>query len=734
MACSVERRCEEAFEAEDFVQAAPLCEKAHAKNKKTRHLALAAESHFQLSNLDEVERLCTLLLETPRKPQALYLLGAAALERGQRDQAKSLLEEAYAEALQQHGTHAPKDQRAAGRAAYLLAWMSLYDNKLEDSAAWVQRGLHELKEQADLKTEVALLTVLHIIEMWRGNELAAETALSLTETLHRQKSKSHQEHRSLLLLRAFQSLRQERWALAEQQFLRLLSFSANKHCDDACQPAWYGLARAHMHQGQLDKAEAALNEHLRLLTTPVSADVLSFHAELATEQKNYSKVLEILPETQDKSLTETNRQWMAILRGNALAKLGRKFEAEVVLNKVVRQYEGMHRSLTAPGHRSSFLHARSWAFEWLFEEYIQEGKVFEALEVAERLMAPTFMELLSSKLKPHLSSAEEVHALLARTEKDPLESDSTASKLSFEKALELLSPDELLLFFSSEQWFFRLWFHEGKLKEVQKLSLKELKPRLEAFALSPSSPEEAEALGVLLWPQGLSKGARVQIVGQDMLRKLPWAALRVQGQWLAARHAMAWAPSLKVAALLRARARHAGEVLVVGNPTGDLPHAQAEALQVAQRLKAAPFLGVRARRSVFERLSGAQFLHLAAHTHIETEGANIGLADGKLYAHELLERGLAPQTVVLSSCASAKSWDGEGLMSLSGSFLAAGSRQVVASLRSMEDAVSAEFMQHFYAEGGLEEPAWALSKAQTKMAGHARVEQWSAFVLWGTVR
>jgi len=733
LACSVEKRCEKAFEAEDFVQAAPLCEKAHEKSKKAHHLALAAESYSQLLNAAEVERLGALLLKTPRKPQAFYLLGVVAGDNGQRDKAKGLFEEAYALAVQQSAqADAPEDQRAAGRAANWLAWMSLWENKLEDSAAWVQRGLQAVKTQADFKSEVLLLATRFIIETWLGNEVAAEAALSRAEVLHRQRDRANQENPYLLRLRAYHSLQQERWALAEQQFLRLLSLSKGKHCGNECLQAWLGLVHAHMRQKQLDKAEAALNEYLRLLPIPPRADLLWLRVELAAEQQNFLKVLEALDEAQDMHLTEHEQQWMATYRGNALAKLGRKAEAEAVLNEVIQRLEGMHRTLVAPDQRSSFLRTRSWAFAWLFEEHLQEGKVLEALEVAERLMAPTFMELLSAKVEPSLSRAEEVHALLQRIAQ-ALEPGSEAPKLSVEKALKLLSQDELLLFFATGNIFYRLWFHQGALAEVQGLPLKDIKPRLEAFALRPTV-QEAEALGALLWPSKLPQGVRVQLLGQDMVRRLPWAALRVRGEWLAAQNAVAWAPSLQVAALLHARERHEGEVVVVGNPTHDLPHAQAEALQVAQHLKTAPFLGARAQRSVFEKLSNARLLHLAAHTSVEAQGANVGLADGKLYAHEILERGLAPQMVVLSSCASARSHDGEGLMSLSGSFLAAGSRQVVASLRSVEDAVSAEFMQHFYAEGGLEDPAWALSKAQMKMADHIPLEAWSAFVLWGTAR
>jgi len=734
MACSVEKRCEKAFAKEDFLQAAPLCEKAHRQSDKMRPLALAAESHSQLSNLNEVERLCALLLKTPRKPQALYLLGVVATESGQRDKAKGLFEEAYALAVQQYAeANAPKDQRAASRAALQLAFMSRNENKLEDSEAWVQRGLHAVKVQDDFKTEVFLLAVRHSIEAWLGNEVAAETALSQAEALHRQRDKSNQEHRYLLVLRAVQNLDQARWALAEQQFLRLVNSSEGKHCDQDCLSAWLSLVRVYVRQRNLDKAEAALNEYLRLLSVPPTSNALLIRAELAAEQRNFSKMLEVLAEAQDMNLTEDERQWVLTFRGNALAGLGHTAEAKVVFNEAIEQLEEMHRTLAAPSQRSSFLRMRRWAFWRLFDEHIRQSKVLEALEVAERLMAPTFMELLSAKVEPSLSSAEEVHALLQRTEQAPAP-DNAVFRLNVEKALELLSQDELLLFFSTDKGFYRLWFHQGRFAEAHSWPLEEVKPRLEAFALRPALPE-AEALGALLWPSELPRGAHVQLVGPEMVRRLPWAALRVRGEWLAAQNAMAWAPSLKVAALLHARARQEkGAVVVLGNPTQDLPHAQAEALQVAKYLKVEPFLGVRAQRSVLESLSRARLLHLAAHTSVGAQGASIELADGKLYAHEILERGLGPQTVVLSSCASARSSDGEGLMSLSGSFLAAGSRQVVASLRSVEDAVSAEFMRHFYLEGGLEAPAWALAKAQMKMADHAPVEAWSAFVLWGTTR
>ncbi len=78
--------------------------------------------------------------------------------------------------------------------------------------------------------------------------------------------------------------------------------------------------------------------------------------------------------------------------------------------------------------------------------------------------------------------------------------------------------------------------------------------------------------------------------------------------------------------------------------------------------------------------SGARVLHLATHTSAGPGGPSITLADGELNAREVIGRNLAPELVVLASCATARR-RGLGMWgSLGAAFLAAGSEGVLAAL------------------------------------------------------
>lgn len=73
---------------------------------------------------------------------------------------------------------------------------------------------------------------------------------------------------------------------------------------------------------------------------------------------------------------------------------------------------------------------------------------------------------------------------------------------------------------------------------------------------------------------------------------------------------------------------------------------------------------------------------------------------GFLRAQDIAELDLRSELVVLSACDSTvgENLSGEGIMGLSYSFLQAGAKQVIASLWSVDDAVSRELMRKFYEE------------------------------------
>lgn len=143
-------------------------------------------------------------------------------------------------------------------------------------------------------------------------------------------------------------------------------------------------------------------------------------------------------------------------------------------------------------------------------------------------------------------------------------------------------------------------------------------------------------------------------------------------------------------------------------------------------------------------------VHFATHglvnsTHPELSGIVLSLVDprgrpqdGFLRLHEIYNLKLSAELVVLSACQTALGQDvrSEGLVGLVRGFMYAGSPQVVASLWSVRDRATAEFMQRFYAALFTQRltPAAALRAAQLSLFKDARWNQpyyWAAFTLQG---
>ena len=94
--------------------------------------------------------------------------------------------------------------------------------------------------------------------------------------------------------------------------------------------------------------------------------------------------------------------------------------------------------------------------------------------------------------------------------------------------------------------------------------------------------------------------------------------------------------------------------------------------------------------------------------------------------------GLRANVVVLSGCATGDGRElrGEGVLGLTYGFLANGSRTVVASLWPVEDALTARFMEEFYAAYRSSGSApQALRIAQLRARGTSGPAVWSSFVV-----
>jgi CHAT domain-containing protein/tetratricopeptide (TPR) repeat protein len=149
-------------------------------------------------------------------------------------------------------------------------------------------------------------------------------------------------------------------------------------------------------------------------------------------------------------------------------------------------------------------------------------------------------------------------------------------------------------------------------------------------------------------------------------------------------------------------------------------------------------------------LSRYRVIHFATHALLDTEHPSLsaivfsmvdraGLArDGQVRLHEIYELSLQARLVVLSACKTGlgKEVSGEGMIGLSRGFLYAGAQSVLATLWSVDDYATAQFMSRFYAALWKEgrSPATALHLAQQWMMRQKGMQSpyyWAGYTLTG---
>src|SRR5215203_818734 len=294
---------------------------------------------------------------------------------------------------------------------------------------------------------------------------------------------------------------------------------------------------------------------------------------------------------------------------------------------------------------------------------------------------------------------------------------------------------------------------------------------------SAPSPAAVTALSRVLLgaARPLPRGdAPLWIAPDGALRYLPFELLEdpvSPGQPLVERVAVSYLPSASTLAGLGGPERpSAVRLLGIGDPRlardGDGPPtprellverfglaplpAAAREIGTVARLLGGPSVeitGERATEQAFrEAVSrGARVVHVATHTVIDERpgrGAAILLTassddDGLLSPQEIAALDDRSDLTVLAACRTAigTGEEGQALASLTGSFLAAGSRAVVATLWDVGDAETAAFMEQLYYELGRGlPPAEALREAKRRLRADPRWNRpslWAGYVLIG---
>ncbi|MFF3377785.1 CHAT domain-containing protein [Streptomyces sp. NPDC002680] len=237
---------------------------------------------------------------------------------------------------------------------------------------------------------------------------------------------------------------------------------------------------------------------------------------------------------------------------------------------------------------------------------------------------------------------------------------------------------------------------------------------------------------------------RVVVVPHAAAHALPWTLLAQD--WTGPEGGppvVAATPALAVLDRLHRRPRAQGSsAMVVGNPTCDLPHAEAEAHTVARLFGVRPLIGLAATRTaVAATVSSVRMLHLAGHARFHPGSpldSHVLLADGPWHARDALAARLSADLVVLSGCETgiSQALSGEESAGIAQAFLHAGARCLIVSLWRVDDASTAVFMRCFHEHRGAGwDVAQALAKASDDMRRRGyHASHWAAFQAVGDTR
>jgi hypothetical protein len=252
----------------------------------------------------------------------------------------------------------------------------------------------------------------------------------------------------------------------------------------------------------------------------------------------------------------------------------------------------------------------------------------------------------------------------------------------------------------------------------------------------------------------------------DVTADVPWELLRIDGRFVTREKVVSRQVELETIGRQSAYAapHEQLEVLVIGDPTGELPGARREARAVAAMLddraaaRVTQLVGDEGRtigyQEVCEALNSSDFdvLHYAGHADydgLHEERSGFVLADRMLTASDLTSRTSLPRVVVANACSSAKTGDpgvteafdaAERTRDMVGALLRGGVRAFLGTQWPVDDAAAETFALALYGslltvEGGrhttIGEAVRRARCAVVEQHGESSTD-WAAYALYGS--
>jgi CHAT domain-containing protein/tetratricopeptide (TPR) repeat protein len=542
--------------------------------------------------------------------------------------------------------------------------------------------------------------------------------------------------------------------------------------------------------GDLQGAENLLTEVLLTPDASTRADALTERAQLRMRQHRHREALADLREADAayaRLKLDFNRIQSSAALALALLDAGDLPGASAAADTAVAMERRIRGKAADPETRARFLSASYEPYEARIEADLaswpaDRNAMWRAFRTADAIRGRSLSDRLAQRTT---EAAQPAEASLRARIAFPEQLEIPESRAAVQSVL----PDDtaVLAFFVGERRSHAWLLSNRELRHAVlpgRRVLEDLVSASNQWNRSGGFESEGAAFPPLLG--NLLDGVaakRLLILPDGPLNSLPFATLPMPHgaahEMLVDRFVLGSAPSLAVALRSPAQQRKATTmVAVVSDPvyTPDDRRLTTAALDASrfrgaegrtERLARLPYSAVEAR-TVVRAFSGANIiglagfdatasrvidlpsrdlsvLHFATHAVIHkdapeqsalflSEYAPDGspLQSDRLTADDIERSGLRADVVVLSGCAtgSGRELRGEGVLGLTYGFLANGSQSVIASLWPVEDALTARFMEEFYAAYRASgRAADALRTAQLRTRSKAGPTVWSSFVV-----
>ncbi len=732
--------CLDLLSMKQYQTAARQCEAVFAASGDRQAGAAVVRAHYFLGQQQQALAWADRLEKAGKAAPGVWsVVGIVDQQRGEAEAA----ERAYRRDLAV--CRAAGDHGRAADALYRLFNLSWHRSSYRQTFLIASEAVEEAARSGDREREARADQALYTSLFEVGDLAGARQALERADGLIPERERG--ERARFLNNRGTVLAAEHRLGLARHDFEQALSLGAG---NDAC---WVllDLTEVSLEDGDAERAALYLKQAREHLEPGEKLPPSLFYYRSWVDQAR-GRLAEAAEDLAPVRQADLSAEWgwkIAYQEGRVAEARGDLRAAETAYERSIAVLEEMRRGLAFDELKAWLLEEQRRPFEALFRLQARSGRTSASLATAERALARTFLDAFLHTTSAPSESAPAGKAwspgaanerMAALESLLPAMSESPVAALQpVDRVLSALRGRDGLLYFEAgdELWLITV---RGPRLGARKLAapVAEVRDLADRFLGHPDDASLATRLGEILLPAGVlpEAGRPVYVVADGVLGNLPFAALRRQGRFLVEDHGIVFVPSLNALAALEApRAVPAGSAVALGDPQRNLPAAAAEAVEVAQRLGGTAWTAGEATAGQLRRAAHSRTLHLATHTGLGPRGAWLQLADRRVTASEIVAGRIGPRLVVLASCASGVRPGREMWGSLGASFLAAGSRAVLASLWSVEDEPTRELVRRFYAEGGDADPCAALARAQrVAIRQGLSPHLWAAFVLFGSER